>query len=871
MTPDRWARVKEVFHSALDRELAARRGFVAAACEGDAELQQEVEALLEQHEQAGDFLEPPARSAAEIHLPLARVLEPGRRLGPYDVSALIGSGGMGEVYRARDTRLGREVAIKVLPAGMGEDPEALARFTRETRAVAALSHPSILAIHDVGIEDGVSYAVMELLEGQSLRSRMADAPLPWREAVEITAAVADGLAAAHSKGIVHRDLKPENIFLTSDGQVKILDFGLARAQPYAEHDDAAGDPTRELLTRPGMVLGTVGYMSPEQLRGDAADGRSDVFALGCVLHEVVSGRRPFAGQTPAEAIAAVLKEEPLSLQGSRTGLPPQLLDVIRHCLEKNATDRFQSARDLSVALRSTLAGARVALPSGAAQSWTTLRPRRKRWGIALLLAATLAAGGIWLRHRQDGGRPDPAAVPLAVLPFENLAGSAEDEYLAEGITDGVLTGLARSPHLRVLSLQSVRAHKGRPDVGQLRELGVTYVVEGSVQRAARNLRVNARLIEVSSGYQAWANAAERPAGEIFALQDDVARQVMGALRVAGAVVPASPLTRNADAYDAYLRGRFHVVHGEETEDAAITLFEKAVALDPQFALAHAALGNGYAQRFFYDDPDPRWREKAYAEIGKALAIDPDLAEAYLARGNLNWTWPNRFPHERVARDYQRALALNPSLGDARVALARLYQHVGLLDEALVQLKEALRVEPDLQEATMRIAVTHVWQHKAEQALAELAALPGGLDAMGYLPAVALLELGRQAEARRRVENILVKTPDDYRSRSVYALLLARAGESHRARQEVERAAAAVTKGRGYSSHHHAEYYMGAAWGWLGDKPKAVEWLRQAAAEGFPCYPYYEGDPNLEPLRQDAAFVAFMAELRAQWQYYRRTL
>ena len=844
---------------------------MAAACEGDPELQQEVEALLEQHEQAGDFLEPPARSTPGPPLPLPPVLEPGRRLGPYQVFELIGSGGMGEVYRARDTRLGREVAIKVLPAGMEEDREALARFTRETRAVAALSHPSILAIHDVGTEDGVSYAVTELLEGRSLRSRVADGVLPWREAAEIMAAVADGLAAAHGKGIVHRDLKPENIFLTSDGRVKILDFGLARGQAYAEHDDAAGGPTRELLTRPGMVLGTVGYMSPEQLRGDPADGRSDVFALGCVLHEVVSGRRPFPGRTPAEAIAAVLNDEPLRLQGSPAGLPPELQGVIRHCLEKDPADRFPSARDLSLALRSTLAGVRVALPAGGRQSWSAFRPARRSGAIALLLAATLLAGGTWLRHRQEGRRPAPAAVPLAVLPFENLAGSAEDEYLAEGITDGVLTGLARSPRLRVLSLQSVRAHEGRPDGSRLRELGVTYVVEGSLQRAGPNLRVNARLIEASSGYQAWANAAERPAGEVFALQDDVARQVMGALRVAGTVVPASPLTTNAEAYDAYLQGRFHIVHGEETEDAAIALFEKAVARDPQFALAHAALGNSYAQRFFYDDPDPRWREKAFAEIGKALAIDPDLAEAYLARGNFNWTWPNRFPHERVARDYHRALALNPGLGDARLALARLYQHVGLLDEALVQLKEALRVEPELQDANLRIAVVHVCQHKPEQALSELAALPGGLDAMGYLPAVALVELGRQAEARRRLESILLKTPGDYHSRSVYALLLARAGEGHHARQEVERAAAAITKGRGYSSHHHAEYYMGAAWAWLGDKPKAVEWLRQAAADGFPCYPYFEGDPSLAPLRQDPGFVRFMAGLRAQWEQYRHTL
>jgi TolB-like protein len=870
MTPDRWARVKEVFHSALHQEPGARQALVAAACQGDADLEREVGALLEQHEQAGGFLEPPARSAAGIPLPVECVFQPGRRLGPYDVLALIGTGGMGEVYRARDTRLDREVAIKVLPVAMAEDPDALVRFTRETKAVAALSHPSILAIHDVGLEDGVSYAVMELLQGQSLRSHLAAAPVGWRQAVEVGAAVADGLAAAHGKGIVHRDLKPENIFLTSDGQVKILDFGLARAQELVERNDAAEEETRELLTRPGMVLGTVGYMSPEQLRGAAADGRSDIFALGCVLYEMVSGRRPFGGPTPAEAIASVLKEEPRPLSRTPTAVPHQLQDVIGHCLKKKPADRFQSARDLSFALRSTLTGA-TAAPTGVAQPWRAVRVRQKGWAIALLLVATVVAADLWLRHEHDRRGTGPTAVTLAVLPFQNLAGSADDEYLAAGITDGVLTGLARSPHLRVLSLQSVRAYKGRaPDVQQAaRELGVAYVVEGSLQRAGQSLRVNARLTEASSGYQVWANADQRPATEVFALQDDVARQVTGALRLAGAGQPASPPTRNAEAYDAYLRGRFHVIKGEQTEDVAISLFEKAVALDPQFAVAHAALGNGYAQRFFYDDHDPRWQEKAHAEIAKALAIDTELPEAYLARGNLTWTWPNRFPHERAARDYQRALALNPSLADARVALARLYEHVGLLDEALVQLQEALRVEPGLQEAALRIATVHLWQHKPEKALAELKALPGAPGAIGYLPAVALLELGREAEARRQVEDILARAPKDDLSRSFHALLLARAGDSRHAREELARVAGAVRTE--YSSHHHAQYYVGATWGWLGDKAKAVEWLREAAAEGFPCYPFYEGDPNLEPLRRDAAFVRFMADLRAQWEHYRHTL
>jgi len=337
-------------------------------------------------------------------------LSPSSRLGPYEILAPLGAGGMGEVYRARDTRLDRDVAIKVLPEHLAASSVALARFERESKAVATLSHPNILALYDVGNEQGVSFAVTELLEGETLRGRLRRGAVSWREAVETGSAVADGLAAAHSKGIVHRDLKPENIFLTSDGRVKILDFGLARVKAPTSRQDKSSIPTE---TEAGTIMGTVGYMSPEQVRGEPADAPSDIFSLGCVLYEMLSGRRAFARETAPQTMAAILEVQPPDLADSGKPIPAEMERVVTHCLEKNPQKRFQSAHDLAFALR--------AIP----ETGATIRPLRKRksarliW-IAPALAVLLAGASIYWRASQ-------AIESLAVLPFANVGGDANKE------------------------------------------------------------------------------------------------------------------------------------------------------------------------------------------------------------------------------------------------------------------------------------------------------------------------------------------------------------------------------------------------------------------------------------------------------------
>ncbi len=364
MTPTRWQQIDQLLDAVLELPAAERAAFLTQACKDDDELRREVESLLSASDNAGSFINTSAaHNVAQVMAEPPRPSPPssgalvGRAISHYQIIALLGTGGMGEVYRAKDTRLGRHVAIKVLPQHLSSHPDALARFEREAKAVAALSHPNILSIHDFGTDNGLTYAVMELLEGETLRARLQRAPLPWRETVKVSAAIADGLAAAHARGIIHRDIKPENVFLTSDGLVKVLDFGIARVKPLAA---SAAETLVSLdvhTTKPGTLMGTIGYMSPEQVRGDSADAPSDIFSLGCVLVEMLTGERPFARHSAAETMAAILRDQPPALDAISQDIPIEMERIVNRCLEKTPEERFQSARDLALDLRSLLTNA----------------------------------------------------------------------------------------------------------------------------------------------------------------------------------------------------------------------------------------------------------------------------------------------------------------------------------------------------------------------------------------------------------------------------------------------------------------------------------------------------------------------------------
>ncbi|MDQ6707981.1 MAG: serine/threonine-protein kinase, partial [Acidobacteriota bacterium] len=463
------------------------------------------------------------------------------RLGPYEILAPLGAGGMGEVYRARDPRLNREVAIKVLPARLANDPQVLARFESEAKAVAALSHPNILAIHDFGTDRGVSYAVTELLEGETLRSHLGRSALPWRKAVEIGIAIADGLASAHSKGIVHRDLKPENIFLTSDGRVKILDFGLARWTA----PQASGQSDMPTLTQEGVIMGTAGYMSPEQIRGTPADARSDIFSLGCVLYEMVAGRRAFSRETSAQTMAAILEAQPTDIATTGKQVPAGLERAIAHCLEKNPQRRFHSAHDLGLALRGTL------------EASESSRPFPLGW-----VAAAVAVIALMAAVYRSTGRAKPID-SLAVMPFVNVGGDPNTEYLSDGITENLINNLSQLPTLRVLPRSLVFGYKGREmdprKVG--RDLHVRAILTGKVVQRGDGLHIQTELVDVAEVSQLWGQQYDREFTEILAVQEEIARHVSEKLRLRPTGEEQKRMdkrsTENTEAYRLYLKGRYY--------------------------------------------------------------------------------------------------------------------------------------------------------------------------------------------------------------------------------------------------------------------------------------------------------------------------
>jgi len=502
---------------------------------------------------------------------------------------------MGEVYRARDSRLGRDVAIKVLPADVTADPARLTRFAREARAVAALSHPNVLAIFDVSSE-GQPYLVTELLEGETLRARIAHGRLPVGEAVDIVLALAAGLTAAHGRGIIHRDLKPDNIFLTRDGLVKILDFGLAKGAAIAGAEDDMG-VTRAPSTLDGMVVGTVGYMAPEQIRGQVVDARTDIFAVGAVLYEMVSGERAFRGDSLADTMSAVLREAPQDLS-VRSGMPPGLARIVARCLEKDAERRFQSARDLTFALEP-----------------------------------------LSTRHAPGAEPVRSQAKSIAVLPFANMSGDPENEFFSDGLAEELINALARLQGLRVAARTSSFRFRGQhADVREIgRQLNVDHVLEGSVRRAGNRLRITAQLINVHDGYHLWSERYDREMADVFDIQDEITAAIVKTIAptLMGEDAPvAKRHTQNVEAYELYLRGRhLWYMRTPQSVRAAMNCYARAIGLDGDYALAHAGMAEAHSTITLYGFvPLPQSRASAEASAKRALALAPELAEPHVAMG-----------------------------------------------------------------------------------------------------------------------------------------------------------------------------------------------------------------------------------------------
>jgi serine/threonine protein kinase/Tfp pilus assembly protein PilF len=637
-------------------------------------------------------------------------LEPGTRIGPFEIVGVLGTGGMGEVYKARDTRLDRTVAIKVLPEHASGDAERRARFEREAKTVAGLNHPNICTLHDVGEHQGSMFLVMEHVTGETLADRLLKGPLPPEEALSIATDIADALAAAHRQGIVHRDLKPGNVMLTKGRgagggalQAKLLDFGLAKLKgqgPSGGLLQSSVTTAAAPATEKGTILGTLPYMAPEQMEGKEADARSDIFSFGAVLFEMMTGRRAFEGTSSASVISAVMSAQPPPMSTLQPLAPPALERVVTQCLAKSPDDRWQTAHDLAEELRwigrpaDTTAGARPRSIH-----------RRPRWLFAAVMAlVVLAAAGaaLWLSGvwKAPGARAPTAITFIAVLPLENLSGDASQDFFADGLTDSLSNELAQIRSLKVVSSFSAMRFKGsRKPIDEIaRELNnVQAVVAGTVVRGAKRVEVTVQLIDTATQVQLWSRSYEREISDILALRREIARSVAVGIRAAVRPEEERRLQRREtvrpEAFDAYLQAIQSRSRGGASESRmALESARKAVSLDPEFAGGYVqiAMASSNLWWMYYDRSSDRV-EEARSAADKALALDPDSAEAHRAKGALAYRLD--LDYDAALRELLTALDLQPSDSESLFLVGAVKRRQGKTDEAVTYLERALAVDP----------------------------------------------------------------------------------------------------------------------------------------------------------------------------------
>ena len=710
MTPARLRTIEEIYRTALDQEPDQIRAFLDTACEGDEVLRRKVEALLASRERAGNFIETSAVGLATRIIENGQAdLLVGRTIGHYKISKRIGTGGMGDVYLATDMTAGRKAALKLLPMRFTADAERLKRFQQEAHAVVGLNHPNILTIYEIGEDHSTHYIASELIEGETLRQRLMRGRIEVGEAVDIAIQVASALAAAHETGIVHRDIKPENIMLRPDGYVKVLDFGIAKlAEQEVPVTLAEEEAVLLVETHLGSIMGTVRYMSPEQARGAPVDKGTDIWSLGVVLYEMVTGHAPFAGDTPGETMSSILEKEPPPLTNYLAHAPAELQQIISKTLRKEREERYQSAHELLEALQSL----RRSMEFKTALERSTKAPLWLRWArspiasVLLLLVAALALALPFYWHRAL----TPISIPeksIAVLPFENFSDNKENSYFAAGIQDDVLTSLAKIHELKVISRASVMAYQ-KPGGRNLREisqaLGVANVLEGSVRRTSNRVLVNVQLIDARNDRHIWAERYDRAVDDSIGLQGELAAEIAKVLQAKldseeKASLGTKP-TNNPEAYVLYLRALELEQNAETlkppllptTEDwkAVAQLYAQAIALDPAFALARARASISYSQQFFQTQ-DPALKAKARTLAEEALRLSPALGDAHLALGLFFYLTERNYT--AALEQFTIALTALPNNVEVLNYIARIYRQQGRWRAAIGGFEQARSLNP----------------------------------------------------------------------------------------------------------------------------------------------------------------------------------
>jgi serine/threonine-protein kinase len=802
----------------------------------------------------------------------------GTRLGPYEIQCAIGAGGMGEVYKARDSRLERDVALKVLPAQALGDPTARARLLREARLASRLNHPHICTIYEVGeIEappdsasstgpgssgslvasaGGVAYIAMELVEGEPLSARVADGPLRIEQVVRYGEQLADALAHAHGRGVVHRDLKSANVVVTSEGQVKVLDFGLAKRLASGEPAEAT-TVLGQSLTAPGTVAGTLAYMAPEQLRGQPADARSDIWALGIVLYEMAAGRRPFQGQTGFELTAAILNQPVPALPGP---VRSTLGGVVERCLAKDPGARYQGGSEVKAALEALASGRGTARsPRWRTTAW---RPRRLLGGTAAVLALLIAVvalfvldlGGVRSRLTRR-----TSTIRLAVLPFANLSGDAQQEYVTDGLTQEMITQLGRlhPTSLSVIGRTSVMRYKKKDTpIDQIgRELGVDYVLEGSARRQADRIRIAAELIKVGEQTQVWADTYERDLAAILTVQGHVAQSVAKALAVE--LLPAEQArlaivrTINPEAYESYLKGTSLWQTLELADlDPAQRHFEQALEKDPSYAPAYSGLAFVWLVRQqFGFAPSSETGPKAKAAALRAVALDDQSAEAHEALASVltwsEWNWA------AAEREWKRALQLNPNAANAQAYYAHYLALMGRAVEGLSHSDLAVKLDPfnPLYHGLRGLVLVYLRRYDDALAAAR-AAISIRTDTRIAYSVIQVVYLCKGMRSEQLADQRLRIARDPERV-AAFERGLAEGGYEGAQRAIADVLAARYEKGQYHSGVGVAMRYLDA-----GDKDRAIAWLYKAYDNREQELPYI-GWPDMDPLRPDPRYQALL--------------
>jgi TolB-like protein/Tfp pilus assembly protein PilF/predicted Ser/Thr protein kinase len=797
--------------------------------------------------------------------------EPGSKLGHYEIRSKLGEGGMGEVYLAKETQLDREVAIKFLPLNLIEDEHARKRLLREARAAAKLDHPNICSIYEVGEAEGRSFICMQYVDGETLDARIRREPLNVLESLSIATQVADALAEAHAHRIIHRDIKPLNIMITPRGQAKVMDFGLAR---YSSEEVATEAETQTLLTAPGTVIGTVPYMSPEQVRGDQVDTRTDIFSFGTMLYEMLSGRQPFAAQSAAETASAILTREPPPLARFAPEVPEELQRIVLKCLEKNRDQRFQSARELVIDLENikrrsessqgtfeTPEAAKVFIEPPSPYKW---KSHLRLWLVlaAAGLVVLIGAGAAYLLLFRPAHIASAAPIQsLAVLPLENLSGDSAQDYFADGMTEALTTELAKIGALRVISrtsaMQYKGAHKALPEIG--RELNVDGIIEGSVVRSGNRVKVTVQLIRAVTDQHIWAEDYIQDLSDILVLQKNVARDIAREVRIQLTAPDTARLSIqakvNPEAHDLYLRGWFYRNQGtRESLERAREYFQQALDKDPRYAPAYAGLADYYSVLPFYTDarPDDVF-PKAKQAVANALELDTSLAEAHGIRAYIltyyDWDWV------AADREFQIALALNPNDAGLRHRYSRYLSSVGRIDDALREIERARLLDPNSLLIKDNVGVIYYFARQYDQTIVILQSIPHDHPESS----TAHWGIGLAYEQKGQYDLALPELEKAATSKSTNALASLGHLYGLMDRKRDAEQILAELKARG-SQENVSGYQFALVEVGLGDHEAAIAALQQAYQERSTLLSYLKMDPRFDPLRANLQFQELLRHI-----------